>query len=48
MTFGTAAMTAHERGLISLPAGVLAVAFMLAGAAGSSFLIARLCPEEQP
>ena len=48
LTFGTAVMTAHQRGLISLPVSILAVAFMLAGAAGSSFLIERWCPEEQP
>jgi hypothetical protein len=34
--------------LISLPVSILAVAFILTGAAGSSFLIARWCPDEQP
>ena len=47
LTFGTAVMTAHQRGLISLPVSILAVAFLLTGAASSSFLIARWCPEEQ-
>ena len=47
LTFGSAAMTAHQRGLISLPVSILAMAFLLGGAAGSSFLIARWCPEDQ-
>ncbi|MGY8709367.1 hypothetical protein RAD16_26790 [Bradyrhizobium sp. 18BD] len=48
LTFGTAAMTAHQRGLISLPTSILLVASVLACAAGSSFLIERWCPDEQP
>ncbi|WBL81609.1 hypothetical protein I3J27_14745 [Bradyrhizobium xenonodulans] len=48
LTFGSAAMNAHERGLISLFTSILAVAFLFAGAAGGSHLIARWCPDEQP
>jgi len=48
LTFGTAAITAHQRGLISLPASILVVALLFACGVGSSYLIARWCPEEQP
>jgi len=48
LTFGSAAMNAHQRGLISWPTSILAVALMFAGAAGGQFLIARWCPDEQP
>ena len=48
LTFGTAAMNAHERGLISVFTSILAVAFVFAAAAGGSLLIARWCPDEQP
>lgn len=47
LTFGTAAIAAYERGLISLSTSILAVALMFAGAAGGSALIARWCPDEQ-
>ncbi len=46
-TFGSAAMTAHARGLIALPTAIIAVALLLATVAGGSFLIARWCPDEQ-
>ena len=47
LTFGTAAISAHERSLISLPTSIVVVACLLAGAAASSFLIARRYPDEQ-
>ncbi|KYG20539.1 hypothetical protein SE92_09880 [Bradyrhizobium sp. AT1] len=47
LTFGTAAISAHEHGLISLLSSVLVVACLLASAAASSFLIVRWCPDEQ-
>lgn len=47
LTLGAAAINAHERGLISLSTSILTMACLLAGAAGSSFLIARWCPDEQ-
>lgn len=47
LTFGAAAISAQERGLISLLSSILVVACLLAGAAASSFLIARWCPDEQ-
>jgi len=47
-TFGTAAINAFERGLISLPISILAVALVFAGVAGGSFLISWWCPDEQP
>ncbi len=48
LTFGSAAMNAHERGLISMPTSILAVASLFATVAGGSFLIGRWCPDEQP
>jgi len=48
LTFGTAAISAFERGLITLPVSILAVALLFAVTAGSSFLIERWCPDEQP
>lgn len=47
LTLGTAAISAHERGLISFPTSVLLVGCLLTGAAASSFLIARWYPDEQ-
>lgn len=47
LTFGTAAMNAHERGLISMSTTILAVASLFAAVAGGSFLIGRWCPDEQ-
>jgi len=47
LTLGIAAVNAHERGLISVLTSIFAMAFLLAGAGGSSLLIARLCPAEQ-
>ena len=47
-TFGTAAIDAFQRGLISLPISILAVTLLFAAVAGSSLLIARWCPDEQP
>ncbi|PDT91043.1 hypothetical protein CO669_06805 [Bradyrhizobium sp. Y36] len=47
LTFGSAAINAHEHGLISLPMSILAVACMFAAAAGSSFLIERRCSDQQ-
>lgn len=47
LTFGTAAINAFERDLISLPVSILAVALLFAAVAGSSFLIVRWCPDDQ-
>lgn len=47
LTFGTAAINAFERGLISLRMSVLAVALLFAAVAGGSFLVARWCPDQQ-
>ncbi|OKO91397.1 hypothetical protein AC629_02645 [Bradyrhizobium sp. NAS80.1] len=46
LTFGTAALNAHERGLISMSTTILAVASLFAAVAGGSFLIGRWCPDE--
>ncbi|MBW7967799.1 hypothetical protein [Bradyrhizobium sp. BR 10289] len=48
LTFGTVAIKAFEHGLISLPISNLAVALLFTVTAGSSFLIERWCPDEQP
>ncbi|WP_157195714.1 hypothetical protein [Bradyrhizobium sp. YR681] len=47
LTLGMAVIAAQEHGLISTPTSVLAMALLLAVAAGSSTLIARWCPDEQ-
>lgn len=47
LTFGSATINAFERGLISLPVSILTVALLLAVVAGSSFLAARWCPDDQ-
>nr|WP_244611966.1 hypothetical protein [Bradyrhizobium amphicarpaeae] len=47
VTIGTAAIGAHERGLISWPASIVVMACLLAVAAGSSFLIERWYPDER-
>lgn len=47
LTFGAAAISAHERGLISFLSSILVVACLLASAGASSFLIARWCPDKQ-
>jgi hypothetical protein len=47
LTLGIATIAANERGLISTPTSVVAMALLLAVAAGSSTLIARWCPDEQ-
>jgi hypothetical protein len=46
LTFGTAAINAHERGLISMSTTILAVASLFAVVAGGSFLIGRWCRPE--
>lgn len=48
LALGMAAIAAHEHGLISTPTSILAMASLLAVAAGSSALIARWCSDEQP
>lgn len=48
LTFGTAAINASERGMISLPVSILTMALLITAAAGSSFLIERWCPDQQP
>ncbi|WP_298244191.1 hypothetical protein [uncultured Bradyrhizobium sp.] len=47
LAFGSAAINAYERGLVSLPMSILAVACMFAAGAGSSFLIERRCSDQQ-
>ncbi|WP_247972749.1 hypothetical protein [Bradyrhizobium sp. 195] len=47
LTIGTAAISAQESGLISSSTSILVMACLLAGAAASSFLIARWYPDEQ-
>ncbi|MBR1131948.1 hypothetical protein [Bradyrhizobium iriomotense] len=47
MTFGTAAISAFERGLIALSTSILVVAGLFAVVTGGTFLIARWCPDEQ-
>ncbi len=47
LTFGSAAISAQERGLMSFPISILVVACLLAGAAASAFLIARWCPGDR-
>jgi len=48
ITFGTAAISAQERGLISLPASILAVAALMAVAAGGTHLMMRWYPDDEP
>jgi hypothetical protein len=48
MTFGNGAINAYERGLISLPMGIFAVAVLFAVVAGGSHLMERLYPERGP
>ena len=47
LTIGTAAISAHDRGLISWPTSIVLMACLLAAAAGSSFLIERWYPDER-
>ncbi len=46
-TFGNGAINAHERGMISLPMSILAVALLFVVAAGGSLLMQRWCPDTQ-
>ena len=48
MTFGTGAINAYERGLISLPMSIFAVAVLFAVVAGGSHLMERCYPERAP
>jgi len=48
MPFGNGAITAYERGLISLPACILVVAAVFGVLAGGNYLMARWYPETHP
>jgi hypothetical protein len=48
ITFGVGAINAYERGLISLPMSIFAVAALFAIVAGGSHLMARCYPERAP
>ena len=48
ITFGVAAINAYERGLISLPTSIFAVAALFAVVAGGSHLMERWYPERGP
>jgi hypothetical protein len=48
MTFSTGAINAYERGLISLPMSIFAVAVLFTVVAGGSHLMERCYPERRP